>query len=68
MDQESPHESSSSQERESGRLSRLSQASVSRRSLLRAGAAATPVVLTFASGHHVHGGFVLHFPPNVSKS
>lgn len=48
--QETPPVGNSSQEDKSGRLNRLTQASVSRRSLLRAGAAATPVVLTFASG------------------
>lgn len=50
MDQETPPVGNSLQENESGRFSRLNQAPVSRRSLLRAGAAATPVVLTFASG------------------
>jgi hypothetical protein len=47
MDQEKPNSGNSSQEHAA---QRLAQAPVSRRSLLRVGAAATPVILTFASG------------------
>jgi hypothetical protein len=47
MDQETPGTGPSSEER---KLERMSKVPLSRRSVLRAGAAATPVVLTFASG------------------
>jgi hypothetical protein len=47
MDQDSPNLGTSSPE---GRAERLAKAAVSRRNVLRVGAAATPVILTFASG------------------
>jgi hypothetical protein len=47
MNQETPSPGNTSKE---GRLERLAQAPVNRRSLLRVGAAASPVILTFASG------------------
>jgi hypothetical protein len=50
MDQEKPNLGASSREQESGRLSKASRTPLTRRSVLRVGAAATPVVLTFASG------------------
>jgi hypothetical protein len=47
MDQETPSQGNNLH---ANRTERLAQAPVSRRSLLRVGAAATPVILTFASG------------------
>jgi hypothetical protein len=47
MNQETPDPGDKSQD---SRVERLTQAPVSRRNLLRVGAAATPVILTFASG------------------
>jgi hypothetical protein len=47
MDQETPSPGNNSN---TSRTERLAQAPVSRRNMLRVGAAATPVILTFASG------------------